>query len=555
MPVITRRRTATAVLAAASLLAVAACSGGQDDQSDPEGPTTLTIFTMENTDQDLDTNRFTEYVREELGIELEFQTTTYDGTAAGEARQISLASGDLPDVYALVSWVNQFSQTELLNLGSQGVLQPLNDLIAEHAPNISQAFADHPELEALATAPDGNIYGLPQWNDCFHCTYQAKLWLNTEWLDTLGLEMPTTTEEMREVLEAFVTQDPNGNGQADEIGIGGAVQIADVIPYFMNAFAYDPLGGETTTLSLALDGDQVVTQATTEEWREGLEYIAGLYADGLIDQSSFTQNAEALQAKGNNADAPLLGGCTALHPAICVELSDENTRHTAYDAVPPLTGPNGAQYTTYNFPSTPGAMWAITATASEAEQIAAIMLADLLYTVEGRNLGQFGLEDVAWRLPEADEVALDPELEPIVALIPADADNPDSVNGAWGSSAQLYAPAEWRNAEVQPEDPYLVSGYERRLFEATQLYADHVPQDMVFPYWRVWVDGSLSGELATLQTNISSYIDQTNVEFITGQRDITDDAAWDAYVQGFEGLGLSRYVEIYQTSYDASAAG
>lgn len=552
MPVITQRRAATAALAVAGIVALTACSGG-DDGADPDGPVTLTVFTMQGTDQDLDTNAFTEYVREQLDIELEFQTTTYDGTAAGEARQISLAGGDLPDAYALVSWVNQFSQTELLNLGGQGVLQPLNDLIDEHAPNIAQAFADHPDYEALATAPDGNIYGLPQWNECFHCTTPAKLWMNTTWLDEVGMEMPTTTDEMREVLEAFVAQDPNGNGEADELGVGGAVDIAEVTHYFMNAFAYDPLGGETSSTALALDGDQVVMQPTTDAWRDGLEYIAGLYEDGLIDPASFTQNAEALQAKGNNADAAVLGSCTALHPAICVELSDENTRHTEYDAVPPLVGPDGVQYATYNSPSTPGAMFAITTTATEAEQIAAIRLADMLYTLEGRNLGQFGLEGVAWRLPEEGEVALDASLEPIVAVLPGDPDNPDSVNAAWGSTAQLYAPAEWRNAEVQPEDPYLVSGYERRLFEATELYADHVPQDQVFPFWSVWVDGSLSGELATLQTNIASYVDQTNVEFITGQRDITDDGAWQSYVDGFEGLGLARYLEIYEQAYAGQA--
>ncbi len=552
MPLTTRWRAATAVVAAAGLMTVAACSGGDDGGEDAGGPTTLTIFTVQGTDQDLDTNRFTEHVESELGIDIEFQTTTYDGTAAGEARQISLASGDLPDVYMMVSWVNQFSQTELLNLGSQGVLLPLNDLIAEHAPHIQEAFEAHPDLEALATAPDGNIYGMPQFNECFHCSNPAKLWMNSAWLDELGLEVPTTTDEMREVLEAFVTQDPNGNGEADEIGIGGAVDIADVIPYFMNAFAYDPLGGETSTLALALDGDQVVMQATRDEWRDGLEYIAGLYADGLIDPASFTQNAEALQAKGNNADAALLGGCTALHPAICVELSDDNPRHTEYDAVPPLVGPDGVQYATYNSPSTPGAMFTITSTATEAEQVAAIELLDMLYTLEGRNLGQFGLEGVAWREPEPGEVALDEALDPIVALLPGDPENPDSVNGAWGAQAQMYAPAEWRNAEVQPEDIYLTSGYERRLFQATELYADHVPQDQVFPFWSTWVDGSLSGELAALQTNIASYIDQTNVEFVTGQRDITDDAAWQSYVDGFGGLGLDRYLEIYQQSYDAS---
>ncbi|GAB2608331.1 ABC transporter substrate-binding protein [Pseudactinotalea suaedae] len=542
------------MLAAASIVAVAACSGGQDEP-EADGPTTLTIFTMQGTDQDLDTNRFTDHVREQLDIEIEFQTTTYDATAASEARQISLASGDLPDVYMLVSWVDQFTQTELLNLSSQGVLLPLNDLIEEHAPNIQQAFEDHPEYEDLATAPDGNIYGLPQWNDCFHCTYQAKLWINTDWLDTLGLEMPTTTEEMREVLAAFVTEDPNGNGQADEIGVTGSAGLNSLIPYFMNAFEYDPLGGEVTDLSLGLDGDEVVAQAVTDEWRQGLQYVSELYADGLIDQAAFTQNVEAMQAKGNNADAVIMGGCTALHPAVCVELSDDNPRHTIYDAAPPLVGPNGDQFTTYSFPSSPGAMFAITAQATEAEQVAAIQLADILYSFEGHALGQFGPEGVGWRLPEPGEVALDSALEPTLARIATDPDNPDSVNGAWGSNAQLYSPAEWRNSEVQPEDVYLADGYERRLFEATQLYEDAAPMDQVLPYWNLWVDGSLSNELATLQTNIESYISQTNVEFVTGQRDITDDAAWDAYVQGFDGLGLPRYLEIYQQAYDASLAG
>ena len=41
--------------------------------------------------------------------------------------------------------------------------------------------------------------------------------MNSDWLETLGLEQPTTPEELRTVLEAFKTQDPNGNGKADEI--------------------------------------------------------------------------------------------------------------------------------------------------------------------------------------------------------------------------------------------------------------------------------------------------------------------------------------------------
>ncbi|SED52758.1 extracellular solute-binding protein [Ruania alba] len=550
---INRRRAAAGGLAMAMAMTAAACSSDTEG-SEPGGPVTLSVFTMEGADQDLETNLFTEHLREDLGVEFDFQLTTYDGTAAAEARQISLASGDLPDVYMLVSWVDQFSQNELLNLSSQGVLIPLNDLIAEHAPNLQQAFEDHPDYEALATAPDGNIYGLPQWNDCFHCSYQAKLWMNSDWLDAVGMDMPTTTEEMREVLNAFLTEDPNGNGEADEIPLSGAVGIADVVPFFMNAFAYDPLGGESSTLSLALDGDQVVSQAVQPEWREGLEYLAALYEDGVIDQGAFTQNVEALQAKGNNADDALLGSCTAMHPAVCLALTDEEPRHTAYEAVPPLVGPDGAQHATYNFPSTPGAMFAITASATEAEQVAAIQMLDVLYSFEGHALGQFGPEGVAWRLPEEGDIALDETLEPTLARLPADPDDPASTNGAWGSNAQLYSPAEWRNTEVQPEDPYLAAGYERRLFEATELYAGHEPTDQIFPFWNVWVDGSMSSELAALQTNIESYIEQSTGEFVTGQRDITDDGEWAEYVDGLDALGLPRYLEIYQQAHEASGA-
>ncbi len=44
-----------------------------------------------------------------------------------------------------------------------------------------------------------------------------KLWIYKPWLDKLGLKMPETTEELYQVLKAFKEQDPNGNGQADEL--------------------------------------------------------------------------------------------------------------------------------------------------------------------------------------------------------------------------------------------------------------------------------------------------------------------------------------------------
>lgn len=134
--------------------------------------------------------------------------------------------------------------------------------------------------------------------------------------------------------------------------------------------------------------------------------------------------------------------------------------------------------------------------------------------------------------------------------LPAGATSP---NDLWSAVAQYYFPANVRNAEVQPMDLYKPEGYERRLFEATKLYDGLAPMDQIFPLWNVWFSAEDATELAQLQTNLDDYVTRTNAEFITGQRNIKDDAAWAEYVQGLDGLGLPRYLELMQKAYEASA--
>lgn len=48
----------------------------------------------------------------------------------------------------------------------------------------------------------------------------------------------------------------------------------------------------------------------------------------------------------------------------------------------------------------------------------------------------------------------------------------------------------------------------------------------------------------------NDYINQNALQFVTGAADL--ETGWDAYVAGLEQLGLPRYLEIMQASYDAS---
>lgn len=522
----------------------------EEEVMEEAGPTELIIFTQQGSTWDMETNWFSNHAEEMFNIDFDWQTTTWDATAAKEARQISLASGDYPEVYMLIPWVDYFSQVELVRYGNQGVILPLNDLIAEHAPNIQQAFDDFPWFRALVTAPDGNIYGLTQLIECFHCSYGLQMWVNSSWLDALGLEQPTTTEEFHEVLRAFKEQDPNGNGEADEIPLSGSSQFLGTLPYpyLLMAYTYYPIADNVMEVPLVIeDGGAVVTAATKDETRAGLQWIAQMYEEGLIDPGAFTQNQEGLQQLGNNAESQLLGAVPSQHPRVFV--SDPDYLND-YDAIPPLVGPDGQQNAFYGASTSAGATFVLTNKASEADQIAAIKLVDFMFSTEGQLEAYWGEEGVDWRAPQEGDVAVNAEQEPLFAEIPPES---GTSHTGWQPIAQYYQPRAWRDGWIVGEDVYDPANYARRLQVSAEMYETHAP-DEVFPYWALWLDETIVDEAAQLHTNLGDYIGQATLQFIIGDLDINDDGDWQDFQDTLAQLGLERYLEINQAAYDQYVA-
>ena len=514
-------------------------------QSDP---LTINIFAPQNPERDLATNVFSNSLEEMFNVKFNWTTTTYDATGASEKRNLALASGDYPDLFMLIPWVDQFSQIDLLKYGQQGVILPLNDLIDQYAPNIKAALETYPDLKAMAVAPDGNIWGMPQLVQCYHCSFANKMWLNTKWLNELNLPTPVTTEDFYNTMVAFREQDANGNGQQDET-LGGAVMDYGTrpIPYLMDAFTYD----DDRTFLILNDG-KVDTVANTEAWKNGLIYIKSLYDAGVLDDTAFTNNADAYSAEGNNATAELLGAAAGMHPAIfvqCFGAAEDKPYCYDYDAIPPLTGPDGTQFATMISNTVPGATFVLTNKASEEVQIAAIKMLDYMFTFDGHMAGIFGVKDVDWRDPLPDELANNQSVTPLYKTI---TNVPDTVNAdAWGAMAQYLDDVAIRDAWVQSSDIYTDDGYEHRLLLATDLYNGHQSPDL-YPFWLIWPDPTVADEQALLKQNINDYINSSTLAFVTGSMNIDTD--WDGYVQGLDNLGLARYLEINQAAYDAYKA-
>ncbi len=91
---------------------------------------------------------------------------------------------------------------------------------------------------------DEQLYYFPKCKTSRTSKNFQTFWINVKWLKALGLEIPTTTKELYEVLKAFHDRDPNGNGIRDELPLVGceADYALQSYNFLLNAFAYnDPV--------------------------------------------------------------------------------------------------------------------------------------------------------------------------------------------------------------------------------------------------------------------------------------------------------------------------
>lgn len=523
-------------------LSLTACSMLQSDVNAKEkggessgAPVVLSVFAVPPADvEDLKTNTFTAYLEKKLHIKFEFDIA--NSVVRKERKQMAFASGDYPDVFL----GGELTPDEQVKYGMAGVLRPLGDLIDQYGDNIKRKLTESPELRKAITAPDGNIYALPSVNECFHCWYAQKLWVNTDWLNKLNLSPPATTEQFYEMLKAFKTKDPNGNGIADEIPLTGATDSwhSKITGFLMSAFIYN-----TDDNYLYVVDGKVGLSAVQPQWKEGLTYIRKLYKEGLIDPSAFTQTIDGLVQLATQDGDIVLGSATLGHIRMAFGSLD-NERNKQYDTIPPLIGPNGYQAAGY-FKTFYSGQFAITDKASESQAVAAIQLADYLYSEEAAVLNEFGPEGLWWRRGLPGEV--DEHGRPAKYTINPEYFTRTTQNENWSQMGISYRDRDLRESWAVPSDPYSQEGYEHRLYKETiKNYAGKEPEE-VYPA-NLYVDPAIAFEAARLRVQINEYVESNMVQFITGTKSIEEE--WDQYLEGFKGLKLERYLDFYQKAYD-----
>lgn len=465
-------------------------------------------------------------------------------------RNLLLASGDYPDMF-LTDWGCTFTQADVMQFGvKEEILVPITDWIDEYGTELPALFEYNPLFKTTSTAPNGEIYGVARFSECYHCSAYPKMYIRTDWLEKLGLEMPTTTEEFREVLKAFVTQDPNGNGEADEIGVTGATTWNTMLEYCLLGWSFQNIKPD---FWLYLDDNgEVAFSASTDAYREGLRYIKSLYDEGLIDPAAFSQKDDQ-EAQTVRQDPKIVGAYVCDHVGMGVSSTDYDEYKT-YQIMMPLEGPSGFRYQPQN--ANEGEVQGFHGVITDACEypIAAFRWLDYQLSEDSMVKKGWGKEGVAWEVAPEGTLDLFGNQAKWIRLDTNEATAPEAYaeNQAYqfwiGPQADI---AERRLAQLPAvDDVYLPENYEQRIT------LDTVPLTKFINPVRLpatlFVAEADSDEFNEIKTNLKDFVRKTCVQFIIGERDIED--GWDAYLSELNNFKVDRYVEIYSAAYKAAMA-
>lgn len=488
---------------------------------------------------DFQNNAYVDYIEKKTNVHLVVGVAKGNASEQQQKRNVMLASGDFPDVFI----DGGFTKAQQLLYGQQGVLLPLNELIDKYGHGIKQAFKDFPLVKANMTLPDGNIYSLPDINDCFHCSMAQKMWIYQPWLDKLGLKMPTTTEEFRQVLEAFKTKDPNGNGKADEIPLAGATSgwYAGIDGFLMDAFILDNGNlADSAGDRLLVKAGKVEAAYAQPQYREGLRYIHSLYAEGLISPESFVQDSTQYQQMGENPGTVILGAGAGGHMGVFTQFQGESGRWLDYKTVPPLKGPDGYRIARY-IPVYGNDSWAITNKAKNPAL--AFRVGDAFYEMDFMLRDIYGIEGKDWRYAKPGEIGINGKPAIWVAIVGR---GKIGRTTWWNQAGPQERTRDFRLGRLNQGPKTL----EVILFNQTKKNYEPYQADPSMLVPPLAYSDSDAAALVDYETSLHNYVDEMTARFITGDANI--ETEWDSYLNQLRKIGIDQYLKIVQKAYDAN---
>ena len=497
------------------------------------GKLTGTISYPANTESDPNKRTIFERLQEQTNVEIEW--TAIQGDQWSD--KIALEMANTKDMTDFIFSAG-FGDNDLLKYAKQGVIISLEEYIDAYMPNLKKVFDDYPEYRTMCTDSEGHIWALP-WIEQLGSEKTAiqtvgnMSFINKKWLDFLGLDMPTTTEEFQTVLEAF--RDHASELQAEFSIEGDIIPMSCIVndqdpALIINGFG-EGYGDNDNGRHIAVTDDlDVICTATQEGYKEGITWLHELYQEGLIDTESFTQDWSTYVVKGKSGR---YGVCFTWDVANIDNLED-------WVPLPALTA-DTRNITPQNGSFTSGfdrGRCVVTAVAQNPALVCAWL--DQMYAPiqsPQNNWGTYGEDD------EFDifELETNDNGEDMLKHAPLGDASPVEVREAECVGGPLAVLDEYYDVYVTcPDDA------QYRLDWISEDFTPDMNTKYVYP--NVFMTEEDTKKLADLQTDIQKLINANKSDWI--MNGFSDDD-WNKYLDELNSYGMEEYLQILQKYLDS----
>lgn len=238
-----------------------------------------------NEGDDINHNVWIQRYKELYNIELEIVVLA-NGDDYKQKMTMAIASNKLPDLMYLDG--NQYTQ-----LAKAGKLADITDLFDLYCGDILRKTLMGKDGKVFQQSyVDGRLYGFTKTKGMIWPGSQ--LYIRKDWLKNLGLEEPKTFDDVVKIAYAFANDDPDGNGKKDTYGLGLNNDMLNATDYGSLQGVIAAFGGFTSTWILDEASTQVSYGALNAGTKQGLEVLAKMYADGVIDKEFGVKKPDAV---------------------------------------------------------------------------------------------------------------------------------------------------------------------------------------------------------------------------------------------------------------------
>lgn len=211
-----------------------------------------------------------EQVKEACNLNVEFVSVPRSGS--DDKLNIMMSGGNAPDI------VFTYDQNLFTNYATNGGLADLTEAYAANGVQIQEISGEIQSMGQL----DGKQYAIMKQREASGSRHMA--YIRKDWLDRLGMEVPSTKEELFKCLYAFLEQNPGGVDKVVPWAMGGSTDTARFYLNFVGSYV-DVLNEKDAFVYGGADGEYIVFAPGAVD---GIRKMNELYHDGIISKDFVT---------------------------------------------------------------------------------------------------------------------------------------------------------------------------------------------------------------------------------------------------------------------------